>query len=287
MSANLPVEGPPESRRWGPAGLSRRLALACVAILVMLSLGATWITLEQIERRTRANTGDSLRIVARTTHESLQAWLQGEQEYAKRLFHHPRILELTQRLVSGPRTSSALLSSDAFVALRKQFEGIIETHGEIGVFVISRDLVNVFSMRDENVGDRNLIAEQRPDLIRRAFSGETVSRLGESFERGISDGWICHHGKDPVRFSRIAKPDGPNQPFSIDAVLMEGPGPKHRHPLGEISICYPVAGDPSFDGKPPGWVVKAVDSTHIPTVTGGSMRIIYLLPEGAMEWITD
>jgi len=154
--------------------MSRSFALAGAAVLLTLAVGGAWITLQQIERRTRANVGESLRIVAKTTHESLQEWFEGEREYAERLFRHPRISRLTQRLLSGPRTRSALLSNDAFGALRTHFDGIIETHGEIGVFVISPDLVNIFSLRDENVGMRSLISDQRPDQLRRAFSGETV-----------------------------------------------------------------------------------------------------------------
>ena len=154
--------------------MSRSVALASVAVLLTLAFCGAWITLRQIESRTRENVGESLRIVAKATHESLQGWFEGEREYAERLFRHPRILELTQRLLSVPRTRSALLSSDAFAELRTHFDGIIETHGEIGVFVISPDLVNIFSMRDSNAGARNLIAEQREEQIRRAFAGETV-----------------------------------------------------------------------------------------------------------------
>ena len=174
LTSNPPTERSPGSGTSTSAGTPRSVALGSVAVLVALVFCGAWITLQQIENRTRANVGESLRIVAETTHESLQEWFEGEREYAERLFRHPRILELTQRLLSGPRTRSALLSNDAFEALRTHFDGIIATHGEIGVFVIAPDLVNIFSMRDGNVGERNLIAEQREGHLRRAFSGETV-----------------------------------------------------------------------------------------------------------------
>ena len=41
-----------------------------------------------------------------------------------------------------------------------------------GIFLISPDEVSLFSMRDTNVGTRNLIAEQRPNRLRLAFEGE-------------------------------------------------------------------------------------------------------------------
>ena len=66
---------------------------------------------------------------------------------------------------------------------------------------------------------------------------------------------------------------------------MTGPGPKHRHPTGEVDYCVALEGEPTFDGQPPGWVVMAPDSVHVPTVAGGAMLIVYLLPQGAMEFL--
>ena len=43
-------------------------------------------------------------------------------------------------------------------------------------------------------------------------------------------------------------------------------------------------GAPTFDGEPPGWVVKPPASSHVPTVAGGRMLIVYLLPSGAIEF---
>ena len=34
-----------------------------------------------------------------------------------------------------------------------------------------------------------------------------------------------------------------------------------------------------------GWVVESPGSEHVPTVEGGRMLIVYLLPEGAIEFV--
>ena len=71
----------------------------------------------------------------------------------------------------------------------------------------------------------------------------------------------------------------------IGAVVMTGPGPRHRHPLGEVDYCVRLEGEPTFDGRAPGWVVLPTDSTHVPTVADGKMLIVYLLPEGSIEFL--
>ena len=39
-----------------------------------------------------------------------------------------------------------------------------------------------------------------------------------------------------------------------------------------------------FDGHGRGWVVYGPDSSHAPTVAGGRAIVLYLLPDGAIEF---
>jgi hypothetical protein len=65
---------------------------------------------------------------------------------------------------------------------------------------------------------------------------------------------------------------------------MTAPGPRHKHPRGEVNLSFALEGAPRFDGQPEGWVVFPPGSEHVPTVTGGRMLIAYFLPGGAIEW---
>ena len=66
---------------------------------------------------------------------------------------------------------------------------------------------------------------------------------------------------------------------------VRGAGPLHRHPAGEVNWCIALEGEPTFMGQPPGWVVEPPGSEHVPTVSGGRMLIVYLLPAGAIEFL--
>ncbi len=104
-------------------------------------------------------------------------------------------------------------------------------------------------------------------------------------KQGIEEGWLCDHENAAAQFSRIAKPGNETFNFSIDAVLMSGEGATHTHTNGEVSICIPMQGEPSFDDFEYTWAHYPPGSSHTPTVSGGSMLIIYFLPEGAVEWL--
>ena len=117
------------------------------------------------------------------------------------------------------------------------------------------------------------------------IQGEAATRLREAMTSAFEAGEICDRGKGDVRFSRLSKPTPETHGLSVDFVWMIGPGIHHRHPKGEVSICFATEGDPRFDGHPEGWVPYAPDSVHVPTVTDGRMLIVYFLPDGAVEWI--
>jgi hypothetical protein len=61
-------------------------------------------------------------------------------------------------------------------------------------------------------------------------------------------------------------------------------GPHHRHPNGEIDLIVPVDDGATFDGRGAGWLVYGPDTAHRPTVAQGRAFVLYLLPQGAIEF---
>lgn len=124
-------------------------------------------------------------------------------------------------------------------------------------------------------------------LLRERFDprGSAARLLDASLLALLREGTIANRGEPPVRYGRVAKSGEATHGFSIDVVHMTGPGPRHRHPSGEIDYGIALEGAPTFDGRPPGWVVFGPRSEHVPTVAGGAMLIVYLLPGGAIDFL--
>lgn len=116
-------------------------------------------------------------------------------------------------------------------------------------------------------------------------AGAEAQTLNAALLALFEDGQIANRGEPPVRWGRAAKPTPETHGFSIDVVHMTAPGPKHSHPKGEIDYCIALDGAPTFDGRAPGWIVLPPESVHIPTVAGGTMLIVYLLPDGEMKFL--
>jgi hypothetical protein len=127
---------------------------------------------------------------------------------------------------------------------------------------------------------RATLAERFP------HDGPAGDALRAALVAAVEDGVICDRGNEAIRYSRLSKPSEATRDHSIDFVWMTGPGINHRHPKGEVNLCFAVEGEPAFDGQPEGWVVFAPGSEHVPTVTDGRMLIVYFLPAGEVEWIS-
>ena len=113
----------------------------------------------------------------------------------------------------------------------------------------------------------------------------SYNRLKQACEAGLAQGWLCEREGGGIRYGRIFKPTEALHDFSVDVVDMTDiAGPHHSHPNGEIDLIMPMDGDAQFDGHPAGWLVCPPGSAHRPTVSNGRALVLYLLPQGSIEF---
>lgn len=113
----------------------------------------------------------------------------------------------------------------------------------------------------------------------------TYTQLKAACETGVAEGWLAQRAGGGLKYGRIFKPDDGLDRFSVDVVDMTNvAGPHHVHPTGEIDLVMPQDAGATFDGHPAGWLVCPPGSAHPPTVAGGRALVLYLLPEGRIEF---
>ena len=146
---------------------------------------------------------------------------------------------------------------------------------------------------------RELIAQLTTQLAGRALNAEldvwlnaehgpasdTYGQLKAACIAGVSEGWLCDREGGGLRYGRIFKAADDLHGFSVDVVDMKDvAGPHHSHPNGEIDLVMPMDAEARFDGRPAGWLVCPPGSAHRPTVSNGRALVLYLLPEGRIEF---
>ena len=116
-------------------------------------------------------------------------------------------------------------------------------------------------------------------------AGETFKAVETACPKAIAAGWMCAREAGGIAFGRVIEPDDALHGFSVDVVRMEDlKGPHHGHPLGEIDMVMPITPGAQFDGQGAGWKVYGPGTAHHPTVSGGAALVLYLLPEGKIEF---
>jgi len=115
--------------------------------------------------------------------------------------------------------------------------------------------------------------------------GESFEKLRQLCAEGEREGWLMAREAGGIRFGRAIKPGGVAGEFSVDVVRMkEVRGPHHIHPKGEIGAIMALDGVPRFDDFAEGWYVYGPGTGHHPTVSGGEAYVLYLLPQGEIEF---
>lgn len=136
------------------------------------------------------------------------------------------------------------------------------------------------------VADRP-IDKQLQALLEERFppGSEVFESIDKACHEAIEAGWMCAQGGEGRRFGRVIEPSDETRRLSVDVVdLVDIAGPHHRHPKGEICMILPITEGALFDGRPRGWCVYEPESQHRPTVSNGQALVLYLLPEGEIDF---
>jgi PAS domain S-box-containing protein len=159
---------------WFSSATVRRIGAVAVALFLGVVMVLAWYSLEKVQDRLRGNIGNQLSVINNSVHQALQVWFEGRRVQLLDLAHKPEVLEAATSLLAVPRNPQALRTAPAMKRLRTLLEPRLDHINARGIFIIAPDRVSIASMRDTNLGTLNLIAQQRSELVDRAFAGETV-----------------------------------------------------------------------------------------------------------------
>lgn len=136
------------------------------------------------------------------------------------------------------------------------------------------------------IAGRSLDAVLQADLDARFGAGSAwFEEVFAGCREAVAAGWMCSREAGGIRYGRVIQPGPATDGYSVDVVDMRDvKGPHHRHPNGEIDLILPLDAPARFDGQGAGWLVYGPGSAHFPTVSGGRALVVYLLPQGAIEF---
>jgi len=152
----------------------RIIALVATSLMIVLVAGLVWRALDQNRNIALGTTRENLDVVLKNTMERLDIWVSERQKFLMRLGRDPELVKITKQLLALPIEADALINSEPQKKIRRFFKKNEAEFGKIGFFIIDPNAISIGSGRDSNLGTKNLIADQKPKLLAKAFHGEAV-----------------------------------------------------------------------------------------------------------------
>ncbi|MGD2117555.1 MAG: ABC transporter substrate-binding protein [Chromatiales bacterium] len=159
--------------RFGSSGFRRGLIIGQAVFVVLLILLA-WTILEYNRRQLADAKQVEIETMLGTTAERLHVWKNTQQLLLEQIARNQKLVAITEELLTVPVRLDDLKNSAALARAREFDRVFLQSFGDLGFFIINPERSNIGSMRDSNLGQTNLIQQQKPDLLNRAFQGETV-----------------------------------------------------------------------------------------------------------------
>ncbi len=153
---------------------SRIMGIFMMLIFVAFVIAGAWLSIQDMEKRIRRRSGNTLVAMADSTMQHIQNWINSEMDRLKSWGNLPVFKRRVQSLINVPQNKDLLLKSRAFAEIRKTYNDMVKSQGITGFSVIAPDRIILCGENDAEVGLESYISVHRPDILRKAFAGKSV-----------------------------------------------------------------------------------------------------------------
>ncbi len=148
------------------------IVFSLATILVFMS--AAWHYQKKLSLDAQLRLQEHFYLILSTTHLAVTSWANERKLETQRWAEDDLLLQTTKKLLY--LDPSNLASNPAQITLRHWLRPIIHKHGYLGYFIIGPNQLNLASSRIQNIGDKNLLSEQKL-FFEKIWSGETAISL--------------------------------------------------------------------------------------------------------------
>lgn len=155
---------------------NHRLVYAASLFALVVLVCAACLTYLKIQSEVKYEYKKSLDTVLQTSHEAIKMWSDGIRKDVSRWAEYPKIRKYTEELLKLPTDRVTLMNSPIQAALRQEMSPFLLHENFYGFFIIGTNNINYASLRNENLGDINLLTRQ-DGILDKALSDKTIISL--------------------------------------------------------------------------------------------------------------
>ena len=164
----------------------RGIFIPLLLVAIILLIAGSYLIQKQIERSLREEIGESLESLLKSTHQALTTWRKSHETEVMLWAENLELRNLVINLLALESDRKTLTETSIQNSLRHLFKPVLSNKKYNGFFIIDHDNLNRSSSRDANIGITNLLLAQ-PDILNRAWKGETVTSLPMKSEVPLQD----------------------------------------------------------------------------------------------------
>ena len=143
-------------------------------LFLLIVIISAWFALSKIKSDSQKNVRESLFTVMQTTQEALHVWIRYRKDDLLTIANKKEVINLTQTLIKEYKNNTDIKKSSSFEKLKAIMSKKIKKNTDKGFFIIAKDRTSIASMRDVNIGSKNIIQKKRKKYLDRVFKGETL-----------------------------------------------------------------------------------------------------------------
>ncbi|MCF6345466.1 MAG: response regulator [Thiomicrorhabdus sp.] len=155
----------------------RLFSIQLASLIVVFALGLVWYIVDTDKRSTLKSVEEKLQLVSNSTTESVEYWIDERKKMLLQFGRDPLLSAITNNLRASSRSMDNLGGMDALVfqvQARVYFQEREDEFGSNGFFIVNKEGINIAALERASVNQPNIVHRIRPDLLRQAFSGNSV-----------------------------------------------------------------------------------------------------------------
>lgn len=143
-----------------------------IGFFLAIVLVVTVLVVTQIKQHILKETNSQLESSLGTLIDALELWRLQNEQYIVSLSFQPEVIQFTQTLLElDPKV---IRNHPVSEKIADYFKPKMLERDDIGIFIISRDFINLADFPFQQIGETNVIAFHRTNLLTRVLTGETL-----------------------------------------------------------------------------------------------------------------
>lgn len=151
---------------------NRFLDVSIISVFVLIFIIISLVTINNIEEDEKESISKTLITIRNTSQKNFQLWKKQKITDISYIVRNNQFLEYAKELLLLKREKNYLVNHPIQNKIRTFFKPYLEETGYIGVFIFTKDSLSLTSMRDANIGTKNLMFDKRGEILKKVFEGQ-------------------------------------------------------------------------------------------------------------------